>query len=37
VLLFEIWKPEVTDAEQSDLTRLFEAIDKYGPPMVDEG
>jgi aspartyl/asparaginyl beta-hydroxylase (cupin superfamily) len=37
VLLFEIWKPEVTDAEQSDLTRLFEAINKYGPPMVDEG
>lgn len=37
VLLFEIWKPEIAEAEQSDLTRLFEAIDRYGPSMVDQG
>lgn len=37
VLLFEIWKPEIAEAEQSDLTRLFEAIDRYGPPMADQG
>lgn len=30
VLLFEIWRPEVTEAEQAQLTRLFEAIDDYG-------
>ena len=37
VLLFEIWKPEIADQERADLTRLFEAIDTYGPPMVDQG
>jgi aspartyl/asparaginyl beta-hydroxylase (cupin superfamily) len=37
VLLFEIWKPEIAEAEQADLTRLFEAIDRYGPSMVDQG
>lgn len=37
VLLFEIWKPEIAEAERSDLTHLFEAIDKYGPSMVDQG
>lgn len=30
VLLFEIWRPEVTTEEQTQLTRLFEAIDDYG-------
>ncbi len=30
VLLFEIWRPEVTLDEQAQLTRLFEAIDEYG-------
>ena len=30
VLLFEIWRPEVTIDEQAQLTRLFEAIDSYG-------
>ena len=37
VLLFEIWKPEIASDERADLTRLFEAIDAYGPPMVDQG
>jgi aspartyl/asparaginyl beta-hydroxylase (cupin superfamily) len=37
VLLFEIWKPEIAEAERTDLTRLFEAIDRYGPSMVDQG
>lgn len=37
VLLFEIWKPEVSADERAELTQLFEAIDTYGPPMVDEG
>lgn len=37
VLLFEIWKPDISVDEQAELTRLFEAIDTYGPPMVDEG
>jgi aspartyl/asparaginyl beta-hydroxylase (cupin superfamily) len=34
VLLFEIWRPEVTLDERIALTRLFEAIDAYGgfPP-----
>ena len=30
VLLFEVWRPEVTSDEQARLTRLFEAIDEYG-------
>ncbi|WP_375429536.1 aspartyl/asparaginyl beta-hydroxylase domain-containing protein [uncultured Sphingomonas sp.] len=30
VLLFEIWRPEVTPDERTQLTHLFEAIDEYG-------
>ncbi|WP_415837096.1 aspartyl/asparaginyl beta-hydroxylase domain-containing protein [Sphingomonas sp. IC4-52] len=37
VLLFEIWKPEIDEAERIELTRLFEAIDAYGAPMMDQG
>jgi aspartyl/asparaginyl beta-hydroxylase (cupin superfamily) len=37
VLLFEIWRPEIGAQERSELTRLFEAIDAYGPAMVDQG
>lgn len=37
VLLFEVWKPEISEAEQTDLTRLFEAIGRYGPPMIEQG
>ena len=37
VLLFEIWRPEIDAAERAELTRLFEAIDLYGTPMVDRG
>lgn len=37
VLLFEIWRPEIEEAERVELGRLFEAIDRYGPPAVDYG
>ncbi len=30
ILLFEIWRPELGAAEREGLTRLFEAIGKYG-------
>jgi hypothetical protein len=30
VLLFEVWRPEVTDEERGQLTGLFEAVDEYG-------
>ena len=29
VLLFEIWRPELSDEERAALTTLFEAIDAY--------
>ena len=29
ILLFEIWRPEISEDERADLTRLFEAIDLY--------
>jgi len=29
ILLFEIWRPEISADERADLTRLFEAIDLY--------
>lgn len=37
VLLFEIWRPEIGAEERTELTRLFEAIDAYGPTMIDQG
>jgi hypothetical protein len=37
VLLFEIWRPEIGVEERGELTRLFEAIDAYGPPVIDQG
>ncbi|OWK28712.1 aspartyl/asparaginyl beta-hydroxylase [Sphingomonas mucosissima] len=37
VLLFEIWKPEIDESERTELTRLFETIDAYGPAMIDQG
>lgn len=30
ILLFEIWRPELNEAERAGLTRLFEAIGSYG-------
>ncbi len=30
ILLFEIWKPEITPEERAVLTRIFAAIDLYG-------
>ena len=29
ILLFEIWRPELTPAERAALTRLFEAVSLY--------
>ncbi len=37
VLLFEIWRPEIGAEERTALTRLFEAIDRYGPRQIDTG
>ncbi len=37
VLLFEVWRPELGDEEKAELTRLFQAIDAYGPAMIDQG
>ena len=37
VLLFEIWRPELSDEEKAALTRIFEAIDSYGGGAVDQG
>ena len=30
VLLFDIWRPELTDEERAGVTAIFEAIDSYG-------
>ena len=37
VLLFEIWRPELSAEECAALTRIFEAIDTYGGGAVDQG
>ena len=37
VLLFEIWRPELTAEERAALTRIFEAIDAYGGGGTDQG
>lgn len=37
VLLFEIWRPEIDLEERAALTRLFEAIDIFGPAQIDAG
>lgn len=37
VLLFEIWRPELSDEEKAALTRIFEAIDSYSGGAVDQG
>ncbi|WP_448578773.1 aspartyl/asparaginyl beta-hydroxylase domain-containing protein [Thermaurantiacus sp.] len=37
VLLFEIWRPEITPEERVALTRLFETIDHYGPAAAESG
>ncbi|MCP1471395.1 aspartyl/asparaginyl beta-hydroxylase (cupin superfamily) [Sphingobium sp. OAS761] len=35
VLLFETWRPEIGIEERDALSRLFQAIDTYGPGGVD--
>ena len=37
VLLFEVWRPELSEEERAALTRIFEAIDSYGGGAVDQG
>ena len=37
VLLFEIWRPELSADEREQLTRIFEAIDAYDMGGVDRG
>lgn len=37
VLLFEVWRPEIHAEERIALTRLFEAIDQFGPKQIDVG
>lgn len=37
VLLFEIWRPEISGDEREALGRLFEAIDRFGPRQIDVG
>ena len=37
VLLFEIWRPELTPDERAALTDIFEAIDTYQGAAVDTG
>lgn len=37
ILLFEVWRPELTDRERSQVSALLEAIDAYGmPPSAGE-
>ena len=31
ILLFDVWRPELSDAERSSVAAMFEAIDAYGP------
>jgi aspartyl/asparaginyl beta-hydroxylase (cupin superfamily) len=37
VLLFEIWRPELTPTEREALTTLYEAIGLYSPAEEDQG
>ena len=37
VLIFEIWRPELDEAERTKLTSLFGAIQQYGGALVDQG
>jgi aspartyl/asparaginyl beta-hydroxylase (cupin superfamily) len=37
VLLFEIWRPDISAAERDALTRLFETIDRYAPEAAESG
>jgi aspartyl/asparaginyl beta-hydroxylase (cupin superfamily) len=31
ILLFDVWRPELTEAERASVAAMFEAIDAYGP------
>jgi aspartyl/asparaginyl beta-hydroxylase (cupin superfamily) len=35
VLLFEIWRPEISDEEKVALTAMFEAVTGYDMPSED--
>ncbi|MGH8254866.1 MAG: aspartyl/asparaginyl beta-hydroxylase domain-containing protein [Steroidobacteraceae bacterium] len=32
VLLFDIWRPELTDKERAHVAAMLESIDRYGGP-----
>ena len=34
ILLFEVWRPELTDEERAQVASMFEAIDAYGGPAT---
>lgn len=34
VLLFDVWRPELSEAERRGLSKIFEAIDGYGKAMA---
>jgi aspartyl/asparaginyl beta-hydroxylase (cupin superfamily) len=36
VLLFEIWRPDISEAERRALTALYEAISLYAPAAEDQ-
>ena len=36
VLIFDIWRPELSEAERAAVTAMFEAVDSYeGKPVGD--
>ena len=35
VLLFDIWRPELTEEERGLVTALFDAVDAYGGERVE--
>jgi aspartyl/asparaginyl beta-hydroxylase (cupin superfamily) len=37
VLLFEVWRPELSTEERTALTRIFESIDAYAGASIDQG
>jgi hypothetical protein len=37
ILLFEVWRPELSEAERAALTTLFETISLYQPASEDQG
>lgn len=36
ILLFDIWRPEISEAEKQALVAIFEAVDDYGMPGIND-